>query len=78
VVATIYGLASMGAGFGGMIFALLTGWVVDRFSYVPVFIGFGLLPLVSAAVLWALLGPVSTSSAGLALGEPSLAKTVTG
>lgn len=54
-VASVYGLASMGSGFGGMLFTLLTGWAVDRFSYTPVFIGFGILPLVSAATLWALL-----------------------
>lgn len=65
VVATIYGTASMGAGFGGMIFALLTGWAVDHFSWVPVFVGFGLLPLVSASVIWTLLGPISTRSSGL-------------
>ena len=44
VVGSIWGSASMGAGFGGMIFALLTGWVLDHFSWVPVFVGFGLLP----------------------------------
>jgi len=45
------GLASMGSGFGGMLFSLATGWVVSRFSYTPVFIGFGLLPLVACAIL---------------------------
>jgi ACS family hexuronate transporter-like MFS transporter len=65
VVATIYGSASMGAGFGGMIFALLTGWVLDHFSWVPVFVGFGLMPLVSAGVMWVLLGPISPASSGL-------------
>jgi ACS family hexuronate transporter-like MFS transporter len=44
----------MGAGFGGMVFSLLTGWVVDHYSYVPVFIGFGILPLIAAAIVWAL------------------------
>ncbi len=59
VVASIWGLASMGSGFGGMLFALLTGWVVDHISYVPVFIGFGIMPLVSALIIWTLLGPIS-------------------
>jgi MFS transporter, ACS family, aldohexuronate transporter len=59
VVASIWGLASMGSGFGGMLFALLTGWVVDHFSYVPVFIGFGLMPLVCALIIWTMLGPIS-------------------
>ena len=51
-VGSIWGLASMGAGFGGMVFTLVTGWVVDRYSYVPVFIGFGILPLIAAAIVW--------------------------
>ena len=50
-VASIWGLASMGSGFGGMLFTLLTGEGVARFSYTPVFIGFGLLPLVAAALI---------------------------
>ncbi|MGH9692514.1 MAG: MFS transporter, partial [Bryobacteraceae bacterium] len=54
-VASVWGLASMGAGFGGMIFTLLTGWVVYHFSFTPVFIGFGLIPLISATILWTLM-----------------------
>ncbi len=50
-LASIWGLASMGSGFGGMLFSLLTGWAVARFSYTPVFIGFGLLPLVTSFIL---------------------------
>jgi ACS family hexuronate transporter-like MFS transporter len=69
LVGSIWGLASMGSGLGGMIFALLTGWVLDHFSYVPVFVGFGLLPLVSAGLLWTLLGPISPASSGLDLAE---------
>ncbi|MGH9436716.1 MAG: MFS transporter [Terriglobia bacterium] len=53
-VGSVWGLASMGSGFGGMVFSLLTGWVVDHYSYVPVFIGFGILPLISAAIVWSL------------------------
>src|SRR4029077_17922092 len=55
-VASVYGFASMGSGFGGMLFTLITGWVVDHYSYTPVFIGFGLLPLICATILWLLLG----------------------
>jgi ACS family hexuronate transporter-like MFS transporter len=50
----------MGSGFGGMLFTLLTGWAVDRFSYTPVFIGFGILPLICAATLWGLLSAQPT------------------
>ncbi len=57
-VASVYGLASMGSGFGGMLFTLLTGLVVDHYSYTPVFIGFGILPLICALILWTLAGPL--------------------
>jgi ACS family hexuronate transporter-like MFS transporter len=50
-VGSVWGLASMGAGFGGMIFSLATGIVVDHFSYRPVFIAAGLLPLIAAAIV---------------------------
>jgi MFS transporter, ACS family, hexuronate transporter len=57
-VASVYGLASMGSGFGGMLFTLITGLVVERWSYTPAFIGFGILPLICAAILWAFAGPL--------------------
>jgi MFS transporter, ACS family, aldohexuronate transporter len=62
VVATIWGLASMGSGFGGMVFALVTGWLVDRYSYVPVFIGFSLIPMIALLIIWFLLGPLRPAS----------------
>jgi ACS family hexuronate transporter-like MFS transporter len=65
VVGSIWGLASMGSGFGGMVFALLTGVVIDRFSYLPVFVGFGLMPLICTGILWTLLGPISPLPLGV-------------
>jgi ACS family hexuronate transporter-like MFS transporter len=53
-VGSVWGIASMGSGFGGMVFSLLTGWVVDHYSYIPVFIGFAILPLIAAAIVWSL------------------------
>ncbi len=58
LVGSVWGLASMGAGFGGMVFTLITGWVVDHYSYVPVFIGFGILPLICVTILWTVMGPL--------------------
>jgi ACS family hexuronate transporter-like MFS transporter len=55
-VASVWGLASMGAGFGGMLFTLIAGWVIQHFSYAPVFIGFGLIPLVCSTLLWTVTG----------------------
>jgi ACS family hexuronate transporter-like MFS transporter len=59
-VASVWGFASMGAGFGGMLFTLIAGWVIQHFSYAPVFIGFGLIPLVCSTILWTLTGPLPT------------------
>jgi ACS family hexuronate transporter-like MFS transporter len=58
VVASIWGLAGMGSGFGGMVFVLVTGWLVDRYSYAPVFIGFGSIPMIALLIVWFVLGPL--------------------
>jgi ACS family hexuronate transporter-like MFS transporter len=57
-VGSVYGLASMGSGFGGMVFTMITGWAVERHGYTPVFFGFGVLPLICAGILWGWLGPL--------------------
>jgi MFS transporter, ACS family, hexuronate transporter len=62
-VASIWGFASMGSGIGGMIFALATGWLVDRYSFKPVFILFGVIPIVAAWIVWTL--PRKVDSANL-------------
>jgi len=41
-----------------MSFTLITGVVVDRFSYVPIFIAAGLLPILAAITLVLLIGKV--------------------
>ena len=61
-VASIWGLASMGSGFGGMMFSLLTGWLVDHYSFKPVFAFFGILPLVAATLIWWLPRTTYTSN----------------
>ncbi|MCC7157751.1 MAG: MFS transporter [Bryobacterales bacterium] len=53
VVASVSGISGTGAAFGGMIFTLLTGVVIDRFSYLPVFTAAGVMPLVAAACILA-------------------------
>ena len=53
-VASIWGFASMGSGMGGMIFSLVTGWLVDHYSFRPVFLLFGVIPLVAAWLVWTL------------------------
>lgn len=55
VVASVSGITGTGAAIGGMAFMLATGVLVDRFSYLPVFIIAGLMPLGGAAFLvWGL------------------------
>jgi ACS family hexuronate transporter-like MFS transporter len=51
-VASIWGLASMGSGFGGMTFSLITGWLVDHYSFKPAFALFGVTPIIAAALIW--------------------------
>lgn len=53
-LASVYGFASTGAGLGGMVFSLLTGWMVDHWSFTPAFLLFGMLPVISAVVIWRL------------------------
>ena len=48
----------MGSGFGGMVFVLVTGWLVDRYSYAPVFVGFGLIPMIALLIVWFVVGPL--------------------
>ncbi len=61
-VASIWGLASMGSGFGGMVFSLVTGWLVDHYSFRPVFAVFGTLPVIAAALVWTLPRVARTGS----------------
>jgi len=56
VVASVSGLSGTGAALGGMIFTLIIGAVVDRFSYVPVFVAAGLMPMVAISfIMWAVV-----------------------
>lgn len=57
-VASVAGLGGVGAGIGAILYVLTTGWVVDHFSYTPILIVAGLLPLAGTAVLFALAGQV--------------------
>jgi ACS family hexuronate transporter-like MFS transporter len=63
-VASVWGLSGLGTGCGGMVFALLTGWLVDHYSYLPVFIMFGLQPLIATLILWFILGPLRPAFEG--------------
>lgn len=57
-VGVITGLGGMGAGIGGMLFTLATGWLVDQVGYFPVFSIATLLPLAAAASVALLVGRI--------------------
>lgn len=54
-VATVTGFSGTGAAIGGMLFSLLTGYVVQHYSYTPVFVAAGFLPLVAAGLILVLV-----------------------
>ena len=47
---------------GAILFTLTTGWVVDYFSYTPILVVAGLLPVLGTSILFALGGPISRLS----------------
>jgi ACS family hexuronate transporter-like MFS transporter len=57
-VGSMSGLSGTGAALGGIVFTMLTGWLVDHFSYAPVFWMAALAPLAGFAGLWLLMGKV--------------------
>jgi ACS family hexuronate transporter-like MFS transporter len=57
-VGSVAGLGGMGAGVGAMIFTQSTGFVVDHFSYTPMLVIAGALPLAGTAALFLLGGPI--------------------
>jgi ACS family hexuronate transporter-like MFS transporter len=57
-VGSMTGLSGGAAAFVGIGFTLLIGWIVDRFSYWPVFVVAGTAPLVGFALLSTLIGEI--------------------
>ena len=57
-VASVAGLGGVGAGVGSILYLLATGWVVDHFSYTPILIVAGLLPVLGTTLLFTLGGPI--------------------
>ena len=57
-VASVWGLASMGSGFGGMLFMGMSGYLIGHFGYTPVFIGYGILPLLALVCILFFIGPL--------------------
>jgi ACS family hexuronate transporter-like MFS transporter len=61
-VGSVAGLGGMGAGVGAILFTQATGFVVDRFSYTPMLVIAGLLPLIGTALLFFLGGRIQRLS----------------
>jgi ACS family hexuronate transporter-like MFS transporter len=57
-LASVWGLASMGSGFGGMLFMALSGRLIGSFGYTPVFIGYGIMPVIALGLVLFALGPL--------------------
>jgi hypothetical protein len=58
----ISGMTGVGDGSVSMLMMLLAGMVIDSFSYLPVFIAVGLLPVLSLKALMALVGTIRAIS----------------
>ena len=58
MVASVWGLASMGSGFGGMLCSWLSGRMIDQYGYTPVFIAYGIMPLIAASLVLFVMGPL--------------------
>jgi ACS family hexuronate transporter-like MFS transporter len=56
LIGSVTGLTGVGAGVGGMVFTLSTGWMLDHVGYAPVFVAAGISPLLAYATLHVLLG----------------------
>ena len=57
-VGRMTGLSSTGSALGGILFTMLTGWLVDHFSYSPVFYLAGVIPLLGFALLHTIMGVI--------------------
>ena len=58
LVASISGFSGMGAGLGSVLFTKLVGVIADQYSFRPVFVLVGILPLLSMAALFFVTGPI--------------------
>ncbi len=55
IVASVTGLSGLGSGLVSTLFTLFIGFIVDRFSYLPVFIVTGTIPLLATLAVLVLV-----------------------
>jgi MFS transporter, ACS family, hexuronate transporter len=65
-VGSVFGIGGTAAGIASMLFTLLVGYVVDRFSYTPVFIMVGLMAPLGALLFFRIMGRIERVPALLA------------
>jgi len=58
LVASVSGISGVGAGLGSVLFTKFVGYVADTYSFTPVFVLVGILPLLSLVALFFVMGPV--------------------
>jgi len=54
-VGSVFGIGGTAAGIASMLFTLLVGYLVDHFSYTPVFILVGLMAPLAAILFFAIM-----------------------
>jgi ACS family hexuronate transporter-like MFS transporter len=57
-VGSVFGIGGTSAGIASMLFTLLVGWVVDHYSYTPVYLMVGLMGPLGAGLFWLLIGRI--------------------
>jgi MFS transporter, ACS family, hexuronate transporter len=58
MVGSIWGLASVGSGFGGMVFSWLSGRIIDAHGYGLAFVAYGIMPLIAVSIVLFAMGPL--------------------
>jgi ACS family hexuronate transporter-like MFS transporter len=65
-VGSVFGIGGTAAGIASMLFTLLVGYVVDRFSYTPVFIMVGIMAPLAAILFFTIMGRIERIEPALA------------
>ena len=66
-VGRVTGLTGIAGGLSGLLFPLLTGYLIDRFSYVPVFFLAAIMPLIGVVLLQGTVGKIRPAASETAL-----------
>lgn len=71
LVGSLSGLSGSGGALGGVLFTLLTGWLVDNFSYWPVFCLAAVMPLSAVGILYVVMPKIQQIAFDGTLAQPS-------